>query len=112
MSPDETIQKTVEKLTPKETKDALQRLDHPTLQAAAGIAAQMGFQHFRLSQDTRISLEARKAHRFVAVNCEELTKKILRLTGAPEPAVEEMKNGIAAQVMAFMEKNERGANLQ
>lgn len=95
------VQKAAEALLNKKKEDALGKLDHPTLHAAASLASQVGFQHFKLSQDTRVALEARKAHRFVAMNCEEIAKKILRLTGADEPAIDGMLLQIAEQIRKF-----------
>lgn len=107
---DQGIKNTIEKLTPQQTQEALKRLDHPTLQAAAGIAAQIGFQHMNLSRDTRLELQARKAHRFVAVNCEDVTRRILGLTGAEPSEIEDMLRGIAAQVHGFMEARRKEAS--
>jgi hypothetical protein len=76
-------------------------LDSLTLYTAATVVVRVGFQHFSLSQDTRLSLEARQGHRFVSVNCEEMAKMILRLTGAKETDVLEMLHQVGAQVREY-----------
>jgi superfamily I DNA and RNA helicase len=86
-------------------EQALSKLDHPTLHTAVSMVSQVGFSHFNLSKDTRIALEARKAHRFVAINCEEISKKILRLTGASATEIEDQLRQIARQIQEFNEAN-------
>lgn len=79
----------------------LSRLDFPTLQAAVALVSSMGLKHYQLSKDTRLPMEARKAHRFVALNCEELSRKFLRMSGLAEREVEEVLREITRQTVEF-----------
>lgn len=103
--------KAVQTLTPQEIHEELKKLDLPTLHTACSIVGQVGFQHYGLSKDTRIAMEARKAHRFVAINCEEISKKLLKLVGMPEAQIETTLREIARQISQFyeMEKQKAGA---
>lgn len=89
-------------------QNPLAGIDHPTLFAATAVVNQVGFKHFTLSRDTRQSLEARKAHRFVSMACEDACRKILRLSGAPPNAVEEALVTINRTTAEF-EKNRNEA---
>lgn len=111
---DQETSKIVEKLTPQQVDEALKELDFKSLQAAASVVSQIGFQHFNLSTDTRLPMEARKAHRFVAVNCEAAARKVLSLcpTITPEQ-VQEVLMGIGAQVRLYNDvKLARGGHLK
>lgn len=105
---EQETQTVIQKLNPQETKKALEALDQRTLQVAASVVSQVGFQHFHLSQDTRLPMEARKAHSFVAINCEEIAKKVLRLSGQPEDDILAQLRSISAQIIKFnAEEKER-----
>jgi hypothetical protein len=80
---------------------ALESLEPGTLLACASVVSQMGFQHFDLCQDTRLGVEARKAHRFVAMNCETAARRILSLSGADEKTVTEQIEKIAQGIQAY-----------
>ena len=88
----------------KQAVNPLDNLDQQTLFTAASVVSQVGFSHFELGKDSRLNLESRKAHTFVAMNCEDMCRKILRLRGAEEPDVENQLMQIAAQVKAFREQ--------
>lgn len=55
-------------------------------------------------------MEARKAHRFVAINCEEIAKKVLRLTGDPEEQIEARLRSITQQVVAYSQAQKEKAS--
>lgn len=93
----------MEQLNKAQTHEALRSLDLKTLHASASIVSQIGFQHYGLSQDTRIAMEARKAHRFVALNCEEAARKILMLSGGTAEDIDAEIKRIADQIVAFEE---------
>lgn len=79
-------------------------MDLPTLQSVAAVISQHGFNHFEASKDTRLPIEARKGHRFVAINCEDLARKTLRLSGKPYEDCEKMLHEIATQALNFKER--------
>jgi hypothetical protein len=58
----------------------------------------MGTSHFEASKDTKLTLEARKAHKFVAMNCETLARKTLALSGLLEEQTDPMLKTIMGQV--------------
>lgn len=86
------------------------KIDLPTLTAVAAVISQHGFNHFEASKDTRIASEARKAHRFVAINCEDLARKTLRLSGKSYEECEKMLCEVARAAIDFKEqrRQERG----
>ena len=79
-------------------------LDMSTIQACAAVVVSMGFAHFEKSKDTRVDLEARKAHKFVSLNCEVAARKIIQMTGMSETDAEEILKGIMAQTAKFREQ--------
>lgn len=71
---------------------------------AISVVTQTGYQHFMLSNDTRLKMDARRAHRFVALNCEEISKNIMRLAGASAAEIEEALKDHAAECHAFNQR--------
>lgn len=80
------------------------KMDLPTLQSVAAVISQHGFSHFELSKDTKLTMEARKSHRFVAMNCEDLARNTLRLSGQDYDACEKMLHAIALEALKFKEQ--------
>lgn len=64
-----------------------------------------------MSKDTRQPLETRKAHRFVSINCEELVKKILRLSCQTEEELDEMAKEIVQRAVHFNQERVARAKL-
>lgn len=95
--------------TQTQTQAQTMKLDLPTLHTSVAIVSQVGFQHFQLSQDTRLTLEARKAHRFVAINCEDTSRRILRLTGAPETEIDQALQEHAKNLHRLHTEMKKGA---
>jgi hypothetical protein len=73
-------------------------MDLTTLQAATALVCSMGTSHFEASNDTKLSMEARKAHKFVAMNCETLARKTLALSGKPGKETEPMLMTIMGEI--------------
>jgi hypothetical protein len=57
-------------------------------------------------------MDARKAHRFVAMNAEDMARRILMLSGAPEEEVEASLKQIGAQIQAYRADEAKRAALQ
>lgn len=91
--------------TPEEIVQS--QMDMPTLQAGAAVAVSVGFQHFELSKDTRLDLQARRAHKFVSMNCETIARKMLSMSGLPPEQIEEMLEAIMAQTAQFRKAQEK-----
>lgn len=95
-----------------QNQEALSKIDLSTLQAATAVCSAVGFQHFGLSKDTRLPLEARKAHRFVALNCETICRKILHLASLPADQVEAILHEISRQTIEFNKQRQSQASMQ
>lgn len=87
----------------------LARLDHHTLQAAVAIISSTGLRHFQLSKDTRLTTEARKAHKFVAMNCETISRNVMAMSGLPDETVEALLRDIFKQTQDFFRGQKKDA---
>ena len=76
-------------------------VDLNTLQATVALVSSRGLKHFELSKDTRLTLEERKANRFVAINCEDLSRTILSMSLLPPKETEELLKAITLEAVAF-----------
>lgn len=72
------------------------------------IVVQTGFSHYDLSGDPKIAIEGRKAHRFVAMNCEDMARKIFRFAGVPEVEIDDVLAMHAQQLNRFKQSSGEG----
>ena len=99
-----SIHKTVEDLKKYANTEALNRLDWSTLQAVCATVALHGLGHFEQTKNTQLKNEARSAHHFVARNCEDLSRRILLMSGRPAKECEFVLHEIMRQTLEFKRK--------